>query len=575
MSSTSARATTLCALALGFCGPLGALSARAQSALVNFLDSPVGTDMFGVACAGVGDLTGDGLGDVVVGDPLHAISPGIRPGAVRVYNGKTGALLYSINGLVDGDQFGFSIAGLGDIDGDGRADFVVGSNGSDLMALSSGSARVFSGATGAHLFTVTGDSIHAALGTSLAGPGDCDGDQVPDLLVGVPGEMVLGQRRGGARLYSGATGALIRSFYGDALNDDFGRCVAAAGDRDQDGFAEIWVGANKPYPAGIGYARLLDSRDGQVLMTITSSIPDERFASCIAGGRDIDGDGVTDVLIGSTHTQGPGSVGVLRAFSGQSGSLLRAYYGQDFANCGTGTCFVGDINNDGVSEFLVSEISYNSQQMTSVQVISGATLNRLFTLNSTPVYIGLGYSVSAVGDTNGDGVPDLLASSIQGPAPATQMGFARSFSGFDNPPTIYCQPKVNSLGCQPRIDFSGVPSLSGDDNFHLRAVGELNRRNGLLIWGSSPAALPFGGGHLCVSPQSPIQRAMMHGSGGSTLPTQDCSGGYDAFFSHALIQSKALVPGATVYAQFFSRDPGFPAPQNIALTDAVEFTIAP
>jgi hypothetical protein len=362
---------------------------------------------------------------------------------------------------------------------------------------------------------------------------------------------------------------LIRTYWGDVANDAFGICVADAGDYDGDGLSEIWVGANQPNPGGVGYARLFAGMDGHTMLTLHGLTPEERFASSIASGGDMNGDGAPEVLVGATHTQLGTSTGVLRAYSGLSGVVTKEFFGQYFAEFPSSVHFVGDINNDGRSDFIAGERSTNSKQMTVVQVVSGATLEQLFALNSTANLQGLGRSVAGVGDCSGDGIPDLLASSTHG------LGFARTFSGFDHPPVEYCQAKWNSLGCEPSIAWTGVPALSGDDNFRVRADAELNQRTGLLFWGAGLTSVPFAGGTLCVSGQFPIHRGMAESSGGTALPAQDCSGTYEFFFSHQLMLAKGLVPGSDVYAQFLSRDPGFPAPQNVALTNALHFTINP
>jgi hypothetical protein len=133
---------------------------------------------------------------------------------------------------------------------------------------------------------------------------------------------------------------------------------------------------------------------------------------------------------------------------------------------------------------------------------------------------------------------------------------------------------VNSVGCVPTIGWTGSPTTSGPlDDFHVTASNVLNRKSGIMIWGTQSAAIPFNGGTLCISP--PIVRTPGQNSGGSPAPPLDCSGQYSFHFGHSHIQNYFLAVGQTIRAQYWSRDPGFASPQDIGLTDAVSFTLLP
>jgi Tol biopolymer transport system component len=136
----------------------------------------------------------------------------------------------------------------------------------------------------------------------------------------------------------------------------------------------------------------------------------------------------------------------------------------------------------------------------------------------------------------------------------------------------YCTAKINSLGCLPSIGSVGVPAGSGPDGFYVTAAGVLNNKLGMMLWSLTPASNPFGGGILCL--QQPITRTPSQPSGGS--PTGiDCTGSYAFHFSHAYMIQQLLAGNTTVYAQYWSRDPGFAPPNNIGLTNGLRFTICP
>ncbi len=136
----------------------------------------------------------------------------------------------------------------------------------------------------------------------------------------------------------------------------------------------------------------------------------------------------------------------------------------------------------------------------------------------------------------------------------------------------YCTAKTNSLGCVPAIGSVGVPSQSGPDNFYITATNVLNHRPGMMLWSTAPASNPFFGGTLCLA--SPIVRTPAQIAGGS-LTGNDCTGTYSYHFTQLYMLQHLLASNTTVYAQFWSRDPGFAAPYSIGLTDGLSFTICP
>lgn len=151
------------------------------------------------------------------------------------------------------------------------------------------------------------------------------------------------------------------------------------------------------------------------------------------------------------------------------------------------------------------------------------------------------------------------------------MGAVPFDPSYCGAPSTYCVAKPNSLGCAPSIGFSGSPSLTGADDFVVTATGVLNQRSGLLFWGYEATDEPFFGGTLCV--QAPLVRTAVQGSGGSALPANDCSGSYAFHLTHGYLSAHSLGTGSTIYAQYYSRDPGFAWPDNVGTTNALRITI--
>ncbi len=136
----------------------------------------------------------------------------------------------------------------------------------------------------------------------------------------------------------------------------------------------------------------------------------------------------------------------------------------------------------------------------------------------------------------------------------------------------YCKGKRGSAGCVPYVLASGDPSLSGPDDLVVTADLLVSNVISKLVWSRGKALTPFHGGTLCV--ETPAARTTPAPSGG-TPGARDCTGGYSWSFSHAYLASKAVLAGEKLYVQASTRDPGFPAPFNHGLSNAVAITILP
>jgi hypothetical protein len=147
-------------------------------------------------------------------------------------------------------------------------------------------------------------------------------------------------------------------------------------------------------------------------------------------------------------------------------------------------------------------------------------------------------------------------------------------------PLAYCAGKPNSLGCVPAIGAVGWPSASRASGFTLHGRPFLNNRLGLLCYGiDGPLALPFAGGTLCVSP--PLHRTPTQNSKG-TLTGNDCSGVFALdmnSFAAGTLGGRPIAElsqiGTSVYCQYFARDPGFAAPENVSLSNGLQYFICP
>ena len=165
---------------------------------------------FGAGFASVlGDVNGDGVPDIYAVDfPNRALGP--ATGRCYIFSGRDGATLLTITGETAGEGFGIGPAVTGDLDGDGRADLVVGSWQYGGTAWSGGRVTVRSGLDGHVLEAITGKVPGETLGFDAVGIGDVDGDGRTDYLVTSAWSMVNGLRSGRTYIIAGTVRRDVR-----------------------------------------------------------------------------------------------------------------------------------------------------------------------------------------------------------------------------------------------------------------------------------------------------------------------------------------------------------------------------
>jgi len=253
------------------------------------LDGPSIGSMFGAIIGELGDVDADGVVDFGVSCNQTG------PGTVYIYSGSTLTPLYTFNG---GPQLAHmaNVRGLGDLDGDGHADFALGALGGGPN--NEGIIMVVSGATGATSYTIQGEAYGSAFGSEIASIGDADGDGAPDFAISSPYLTTNVYSEGRVYLYSGATGGFMYQFDGTLQNEKFGRLPKnGSADFNRDGFADIAIGsvaANTVY--------VYSGRTGTWLYDVRGRVESgnaEALGCSLSPIGDVNGDGFDDLLIGA------------------------------------------------------------------------------------------------------------------------------------------------------------------------------------------------------------------------------------------------------------------------------------
>ncbi len=381
-----------------------------HEAILNFNGSNAG-DNFGWSVANAGDLDGDGLDDLVVG--ADQASPGGRfqAGKVFVFSSSDGGLLLDFEGSFAGDRFGHSVAGAGDIDGDGIPDILVGAPfASPGGNYAGGSAHLFSGQNGSLLMEWHGNWDRIQLGHSVDGAGDVDADGTPDLVVGAPWAGTgYFNRHGSAFIFSGLDGSVIHRLDGSGNLNGAGYCVAGGGNINGDGHPDILVGGLGLSPFMVGgpstvYA--FSGIDGSLAWSIagTSPSPADCLGYSVDWVGDLNGDGMDEGVFGAPLARPGGRLdaGIVRVFSGPDGSTLFQIDGATGDHFGRTVSGAGDVDGDGFPDIIVSAPSATGD----TYLVSGRDQMVIWSIGTVPT--AHPQSVAGLGDLDGDGRADFL-----------------------------------------------------------------------------------------------------------------------------------------------------------------------
>jgi hypothetical protein len=358
----------------------------------------------------------------------------------------------------DNAGFGRSVAGIGDVNGDGIGDLVIGTPGADTVYIISGKDQ-----TVIRTLSDPDGLTKYQFGWAVVDVGDWDKDGIDDIAVGAPGVPKVtplpctttpctpDPQWGRVMVFSGATGGLIKEINAPETTVEFGYSIAPLADLNGDGKQVLAVGSPVLGP-GYGIVYAVSGSDGSQIWKATEpgiNPPGPEavasFGSALAVLHDINGDGKPDLLVGAPfHDDGTGkNAGAAYVLSGSDGSQLRAHVppqviGND--QFGISVTNVSDQNKDGVDDYIIGD-----PKNAKVYLFNGADGTLLNAIASKQLNDSFGFAAALVSDYDGDGVPDFFISAPDGdhvylmnnagteildvanPAPGTQS-FGRALS---------------------------------------------------------------------------------------------------------------------------------------------------
>ncbi len=436
-------------------------------------------DMAGTSVAAAGDVNGDGYGDFVIGAPTangnagevyvvfgdKTASP--PPGNLSALNGTTGFILTGDAG----DKLGFSVGAAGDVNGDGFDDVVIGAPGAST---GNGDAYIVFGKSGGFTssvnidtqvsngggFHLLGQNTNGALGTSVSGVGDLNGDGFADVAVGKPTgvngfggvDVIFGRPTnafGAPMLDNNLNGTNGFVIFGDKVGDLTGSAVAGAGDVNGDGFDDLVLGSPGASPGGktgagaafvvFGHKGASPSSLDLTQLTAANGFridglgAGDGLGASVSGVGDFNRDGFDDFVLGTIDPTPGAQTGESYVVFGHKtfGSSLNLSTGATLLNnsgvgdkSGVSVSGAGDVNGDGYDDLIIGAPGVNGGGISNTGgafVVFGnssglpATFNLAsvngtngFRIEGAALDDGAGIAVSHAGDVNGDGFDDLL-----------------------------------------------------------------------------------------------------------------------------------------------------------------------